>query len=87
MIVPTVENLNLLSLCVIVPSLVYAFVTQLWNLPLRNGRAFFLGVEVSQGFYDGPDARWLARYHAVLVTVFAVDFGVLASILAARRLD
>ena len=50
--VPSTESIGMLCLCVIVPSLLYTLVTKLWSLPLKNGRGFFLGVEVGPGFYN-----------------------------------
>lgn len=87
MIAPNVKLVNLLSLLLIVPTLTFALIKRLWNLPLRNGRAYFLGVEVGPDFYEGPDCRWLSRYHAMLVTVHGIDFGALVLILAIRQWD
>jgi hypothetical protein len=85
MISPSTQTIDLLCLCLIVPSLLYTLATQLWNLPLKNGPAYFLGMEVAPGFYEGPQARWLSRYHAMLVTVYALDFAALAAVLAAGQ--
>jgi hypothetical protein len=49
---------------------------------LKNGRSFFLGVEVASDFYDGPGSRWLARYHGVVAALYVTMFGALAAILA-----
>jgi len=87
MTAPTVQTLNILCLCLIVPSLLHGLVKQFWNLPMKNGREFFLGVQVEAGFYEGGSSRWLGRYHAMLVTVYLLDFGVLAAILAIGRWD
>lgn len=53
-----------------------------WDLPLRNGPGFFLGVEVPPGFYDRPEASWLRRYHAVLLGEHVLEACVLAILLA-----
>jgi hypothetical protein len=87
MTVPTVRTINFLCLGLIVPSLIYSLVTQLWSLPLKDGHNYFLGVEVAPGFYEGPESRWLARYRGMLATVFAVDFGALAAVLAMGQWD
>jgi hypothetical protein len=80
-------KINLLTLGLFAPTLIYTLVTQLWNLPLKNGRSYFLGVEVMPGFYDGPDSRWLSRYHAVLIGVHGTIFAALATVLAMRQWD
>jgi len=87
MTAPTAKTLDIISLCLIVPSFVYVLVTQLWNLPLKNGPAYFLGVEVAPGFYEGPDERWLGRYHAMLLAVYLMVFGALTAILAMGQWD
>jgi hypothetical protein len=81
------ETLQILTLCLIVPSFVYALVTSFWSLPLKNGPAYFLGVPVAPGFYDGPDSRWLTRYRFMLLAAFGLDFAALAVLLAMRRWD
>ncbi len=45
------------------------FKRQFWDLPLTHGPGFFLGVAVPPKFYDGEGARWLRRYHTVLLLV------------------
>lgn len=84
---PTASSINVLCLCLIVPSFVYALVTQFWSLPLKNGPGFFLGVEVAPGFYEGPDSRWLRRYRAMVAAIYLLDFGALATLLAIRKWD
>lgn len=84
---PDTKTLSMLCLGLIVPSLIYSLVAQLWNLPLKNGRSFFLGVEVGEGFYGASDSRWLARYRAMLVTVHTAIFGILAAILGLGKWD
>ncbi len=69
----------------LVASLIYVLIAQLWNLPLRSGRAYFLGVEVAPDFYEGSGRRWLTRYRVVLLTVHAAIIGALAAILAIGR--
>lgn len=87
MFVPTVKTLNLLALCLVVPSLLYSLVTQFWNLPLKNGRDFFLGVQVPPGFYEAAEPRWLRRYHAMLLSIYLLVFLSLGTILTIRQWD
>jgi hypothetical protein len=76
------ESLTLLCVGPIVPIRIYSLLRYTWNLPLRNGPGFFLGVEVAPGFYDGPDASWLRRYHAVVLAEHVLEACILAVLLA-----
>ena len=82
---PSVVGVYIFIICVIVPVLVYALVKQLWNLPLQNGRGYFLGVEVPAGFYDGPGRSWMAGFHAMVAALYGVCGLGLAAIVATRR--
>ena len=79
---PGYESLTLLFIGLIVPVRIYSLVRYTWNLPLRNGPGFFLGVEVPPGFYDRPEASWLRRYHTVLLGEHVLEACVLAILLA-----
>jgi hypothetical protein len=79
------ETFSFAAAGLIVASLIYVLIRQLWNLPLRSGRGYFLGVEVASDFYEGSGRRWLTRYRVMLVTVHAAIFGALAAILAIGR--
>jgi hypothetical protein len=58
---------------------------QFWNLPLNHGRGYFLGVEVSPGFYEGEGAGWLRRYRAAcLLYLSVVALALLAVLLSGR---
>lgn len=78
MTAPTEPELMIFSTVLIVLVLAYVMKFQ-WNLPLRNGPGFFLGVEVPAGFYDGPGRLWLRNYRGMLIAlhvVLIVFFGV-----------
>jgi hypothetical protein len=45
----------------------------LWRLPLKNGEEWFLAQRVPPGFYRGPGAALLRRYHLSLFLPFAID--------------
>ncbi|MBZ5617193.1 MAG: hypothetical protein LAQ69_00475 [Acidobacteriia bacterium] len=72
----------LLCIGFIVPIRIYSLVRYTWNLPLRSGPGFFLGVEVPAGFYDAPEASWLRRYHTVLLGEHLIEACVLTILLA-----
>ena len=82
---PSAVGIFIFIVCVIVPVLVYALVKQLWNLPLQNGPAYFLGVEVPAGFYEGPGRSWMAGFHAMVAALYGVCAVALAAIVASRR--
>jgi len=82
---PGFELLMLLSIGLIVPVRIYSLFRYTWNLPLRNGPGFFLGVEVPAGFYDGPKTPWLRRYHQVLLAELAIEGCILAVLLALAK--
>jgi len=46
---------------------VFFLIRWIWNYPLAHGTGFFLGVQVSPGFYEGEGKRWLTRYRTVLL--------------------
>lgn len=81
MTAPGFETLMLLTIGLIVPVRIYSLVKYSWNLPLRNGTGFFLGVEVPAGFYEGPESSWLKRYHAVLLAEHLIEACVLVILL------
>ena len=77
-----------LLLCItalIVVFRVFYFVRRLWNYPLNHGPGFFLGVEVESGFNAGEGARWLKRYHTILLAEHLVEALALAAILVLGR--
>jgi len=82
---PTDMVLLLSSLGIIVAARVYVLVRQLWNLPLRNGAQYFLGVEVPPRFYDGPGIQWLKRYQTILLLEHFAEAAFLITILALGR--
>lgn len=53
--------------------------------PLRHGAGYFMGVEVSPGFYEGPGTRWLQRYRTLMLAEHAVEAVALVVILASGR--
>jgi hypothetical protein len=67
--------------------LTYALVKQIWNQPLHNGPGYFLGVEVSAGFYEGPGSRWMMGYHAMVAALYGVWAVALGAIVVLRRWD
>jgi hypothetical protein len=87
MSVPTQFELEIFSTALIVLCLVYALVKHLWNLPLRNGSGFFLGVEVPQDFYEGPGRTWLKSYRATLAALHMVLAVALGTIIVLGRWD
>jgi hypothetical protein len=82
---PGYETLMLLSIGLIVAVRIYSLFRYTWNLPLRHGPGFFLGVEVPPGFYDGPKTSWLWRYHSVLLAEHAIEGCMLAVLLALAK--
>lgn len=78
---PNERTLLIAAVVAVVPFRIFALVRSLWNMPLRNGPNYFLGVAVPPGFYDRPGG-WLRRYHAVLVSEHLVEAAGLAAILA-----
>lgn len=84
---PTSSILLLSSLAIIVPARVYVLVRQLWQLPLRNGPGYFLGVEVPPSFYNGPGIQWLKRYQLMLLLEHFAEALFLITILALGRWD
>ena len=84
---PTQFEVMVLVTTLVVLTFAYSLVKFSWNQPLRNGPGFFLGVEVPEGFYDGPGRAWLKGYRATLVALhllLVVCFGIC---FALRRLD
>jgi hypothetical protein len=75
----------LLCIGLIVPVRIYSLIRYTWNLPLRHGPGFFLGVEVPPGFYDGPKTSWLRRYHHVLLAEHAIEGCILTVLLALAK--
>ncbi len=69
---PTAVELNVLCIALIVLFWVFYGFRNIWNLPLRHGHGFFLGVEVSPGFYEGPGISWLKSYRALVVALHSV---------------
>jgi len=82
---PNAVGIFIFIICVIVPVLVYALVKQLWNLPLQNGRGYFLGIEVPAGFYEGPGRNWMAGFHAMVVALYGFLGVGLGAIIVMRR--
>ena len=82
---PTDVAVYICMIIVLVPTLTYALVKQIWNQPLRNGPDYFLGVEVPAGFYDGPGRSWLKGYHATVAVLYLVWAAALAAIIVSRR--
>lgn len=82
---PNAVGMDIFTICLIVPVLVYALVKQLWNLPLQNGPGYFMGVEVPAGFYDGSGKSWMAGFHAMVAALYGVCGAGLAAIVATRR--
>lgn len=78
---PSEKAVLIASLAAIVPFRLYALMRLFWNMPLRNGPGYFLGVAVPPGFYDRPGG-WLRRYHAVLLSEHVVEAAALTTLLA-----
>jgi hypothetical protein len=56
-----------------------------WERPLKNGPAFFLGVNVPAGFYQGEGVGWLRLYRTLLIAEDLVVVVVLVGILLSGR--
>jgi hypothetical protein len=82
---PGYETLMLLTIGLVVALRIYSLFRYTWNLPLRHGPGFFLGVEVPLGFYDGPKASWLKLYHHVLLAEHAIEGCILMVLLALAK--
>jgi hypothetical protein len=81
-------NLIMLSTTVLLVLFrIYFLVHKLWKLPLDHGPRFFLSAEVPEGFYEGPGAGWLKRYHAIILTEHLFEAAVVAIFLGSHRLD
>jgi len=52
-----------------------------WHAPLNHGPRFFLGVEVSPGFYEGEGVGWLRRYRRALLIGLSIEALALLAIL------
>jgi hypothetical protein len=81
---------NLLLLCTnvfMVLFRIYFLVHSLWKLPLKHGSRFFLGLEVPEGFYEGPGAGWLRRYRALILTEHLIEAAIVALLFNSNRLD
>jgi hypothetical protein len=76
-------------LCITLLALFWVFYgfRHMWNLPLRHGHGFFLGVEVSPGFYEGPGIPWLKSYRTLMVGLFVAWAAALALIILLGRWD
>jgi hypothetical protein len=76
-------------ICITLLALFWVFYgfRHMWNLPLRHGHGFFLGVEISPGFYDGPGIPWLKSYRALVVALFVVLGAALGVIIVLGRWD
>lgn len=57
----------------------------LWQRPLKNGSAFFLGIKVPAGFYEGEGVGWLRLYRTLLIAEDFIAVVVLAGILLSGR--
>jgi hypothetical protein len=56
-----------------------------WEKPLQNGPDFFLGVKVTSRFYEGEGARWLRRWHTVVLAWYSITlFAALAFFISGR---
>jgi hypothetical protein len=64
---------------------VFMLIRWIWNYPLAHGTGFFLGVEVSPGFYEGEGRRWLKRYRTVLLAEHSIEGLAWIVILASGR--
>ena len=53
--------------------------------PLNHGPGFFLGVEVSPGFYEGEGAGWLKRYHTACLAELSIQALALLAVLVSGR--
>lgn len=51
------------STALVVAIRAFTFKRLYWDAPLNHGPGFFLGVEVTPGFYEGEGVGWLRRYH------------------------
>jgi hypothetical protein len=69
----------------VVVFLAITFKRQFWEAPLNHGPRYFLGVEVSLGFYEGEGIRWLRRYHTLCLAVLSIEaLGLLAILVSGR---
>ena len=87
MSVPTGVELNVLVTILIVLFWFFYGFRRIWNLPLRHGHGFFLSVEVSPGFYEGPGISWLKSYRALVVALHFVWAVALGAIVVSGRWD
>jgi hypothetical protein len=49
-----------------------AFKRFYWNVPLKNGPGYFLGIKVPSGFYEGEGIRWLRRWRGLFVAANSI---------------
>ena len=84
---PTDFEVMTLVSALIVFTLGYTLVKFSWNQPLRNGPGYFWGIEVPEGFYDGPGRAWLRGYRATLVALCLVLVVALGVCFALKRWD
>jgi len=79
------EWLLLFCTALIVVFRVFTLVRTFWGYPLNHGPGFFLGIEVSTGFYEGEGIRWLRRYRTVLLAEHSIEALALLVILVSGR--
>jgi hypothetical protein len=81
------EWLFIISTALVVAIRALTFKRLFWDAPLNHGPSFFLGVEVSPGFYEGEGVGWLRRYRRALLIELSIEaLALLALPLAARWL-
>ena len=79
------HNLLYFTTGLIVIARTYQLVRFDWSRPLKHGPGFFLTSEVAPGFYDEAGRRWLARYRAVVIAEYAIEWIALVAIVIADR--
>jgi hypothetical protein len=84
---PTGVEINIFCITLILFFWVFYGFRNIWSLPLRHGDSFFLGVEVSPGFYEGPGIPWLKSYHAMVIVLHFIWALALGTIIILRRWD
>jgi len=78
---PHFEWLFIFSTALMVAFRALTFKRLFWDRPLNHGHGFFLGVEVSPGFYEGEGVRWLRRYHRAWLIELSMEALILVGVI------
>ena len=79
------EWLLLFCTALIVVFRIFTFKRQIWEAPRNHSPSFFLGVEVSPGFYQGEGIGWLRRYRRVVLIELTMEALALVAVLLSGR--